>query len=111
MRLLLFAWLFSITNSNIKGIGLISLLTSGITITLEILSLINHGVEFSINHCSESILVVIQSCCVFLFLKQTCKDKSEISLRFKMICNTSYEVYLIHPFFINVIVQVVENPP
>ena len=62
------------------------------------------------NHQSKDILTLIQALCVYLMIKHIYANKL-YSKPVKLLCDCSFAIYLIHPFWINIFYKVLKITP
>lgn len=79
-------------------------------IIIEIHSISSNGVVFEANHSSKDLLTLIQSVSVFMFFKEFCFNK-RIGKLLDLICKCSFGIYIIHPFWINMLYKVIKFTP
>lgn len=77
---------------------------------LEVYSLTAYGKAAAINHSSGEMLTLIQSVSVFMLVR-ILFENSKISNAMKTISVCSFGIYLIHPFWINLIYKVFKITP
>lgn len=98
----------------VKYSVLISLLGASalIMICTEVFSIIVYKQSYSINHEAGNILTFLMSTTIFLLVKELCIDKDVRISKFVEISGKySFAVYLVHPFFINLIYKVLGFTP
>lgn len=83
-----------------------------IMIVTENVSLFDFGRSYALNHQTKNILVFLLSTSVFISVKNVCESRNVKIGRFsKLFSSCSFAIYLIHPFFINLIYKVFRITP
>lgn len=80
-------------------------------IVSETVSLYQTGTSFGLNHQTANIFTLILGASVFIIFKHLFEKKEKISAVGRLICFTSFGIYLIHPLFINIIYKVLHITP
>lgn len=95
-----------------KAVIFPGIIATMIMIMSELYSLNAYGAVFDLNHQSEDILTLIQVVSVFLFIREICIDKNmKIGRMCSVVCKYSFAIYLVHPFFINLIYKLFKITP
>lgn len=109
-------YLSSIPTSELKKyfkwcvLGLI--LSTGVMVVSESISLLTVKEELLMNHHAGELMVLIQSASVFLIVKYMYENnKRELSRTNQIISLCSFGIYLIHPFWINLIYKFLKITP
>lgn len=97
----LFQRLIYIVGGSIATIGMIG---------IETYSLLMYNEVMSVNHSSGEILTLIQSISVFMLLKIVFEHRETTHL-VEAVSKYSFGIYLIHPFWINLIYKVLKITP
>lgn len=86
--------------------------TALIMVISETISLYTTNSELKINHTSNGIFTLVLASSLFLFVKYLCNTKDLKITKFaKTISYCSFGVYLIHPFWINLLYKLVGVTP
>lgn len=104
----------SITHRRIsqKKIALILVAATGFLVISETMSLILTHESFGLNHQTQNIFTFVMATSVFILVKQLCEKKGVVlKSGTKAICKYSFAIYLVHPFFINLIYKVIGFTP
>lgn len=84
----------------------------GFLVISETISLLVAHKQFPLNHQTQNIFTFIMAISVFIFVKQICESKNVVlKSGVRAICKYSFAIYLVHPFFINVIYKVIGFTP
>ena len=100
------------TKKNIFGYKVI-LFGVAVTIVMcvtEAFSLRESGVVYELNHQAKDILTFVQSVSVFLFFREIFKD-AKLGKMIVLLSSCSFAIYIIHPFWINMIYKVFKITP
>ena len=104
----------SITNRRISSLKvLIALVVSASTLVVsETASLFVTHESFALNHQTQNVFTFVMATSVFTIVKQLCESKGVVlQSGTKAICKYSFAIYLVHPFFINLIYKVIGFTP
>jgi surface polysaccharide O-acyltransferase-like enzyme len=105
-------WFLKKKNDLGKKILLLGILATGIMVVSEIISLKTVGETYALNHQSGEMLTLIQTISVFLFIRQICEEKEiGVGKGCAIISKYSFAIYLVHPFFINLIYKILKITP
>ena len=77
---------------------------------IEISGLVLNGISPDISVSTGNILVLMQSVCVFLFFKTFFENK-KMNLIDNVISMNSFAIYLVHPFYINLLYKLFKITP
>lgn len=85
---------------------------TALSMIMEMYSLHYHGTTYPLNHTVGSIFELIQSVSCFMLVRVICEAKNQQQGKVcRMISEYSFGIYLIHPFFINLIYKVIGFTP
>ena len=88
-----------------------AIIVTAIMITTDCWFIFNCGTVFELNHQSKDLLTLIQASSVFLFFKSCFVQKKEYGVTIRNICDCSFAIYIIHPFWINLLYKVFNFTP
>ncbi|WP_298048385.1 acyltransferase [uncultured Bacteroides sp.] len=91
----------SITDRKFTRIAIPSLFLVGfISVLCESISIISYGERFGLNHQTKSVITLILGISVFNAIKNRGEfNNSTVNKLIGIICENSFAIYLIHPFF------------
>ena len=85
---------------------------TALSIVMELYSLNYHGTAYPVNHTAGNIFELIQSVSCFMLIRVICEARNQQQGKVcRMIGKYSFGIYLIHPFFINLIYKVIGFTP
>lgn len=91
---------------------LVSVLSVAVMIGTEVYSIMVNNTSYPMNHQATDIFTFLLSSAVFLLVKEICEDKkAKMTNVVKVVGKYSFAIYLIHPFFINLIYKVIGFTP
>ena len=71
-----------------------------ISVLCESISIISYGERFGLNHQTKSVITLILGISVFNAIKNRVEfNNSTVNKLIGIICENSFAIYLIHPFF------------
>lgn len=98
-----------------KNAGLVAVSAIAITavsVAAELYSLNHYGTSYAVNHAAGNIFELIQSVSCFMLVREICESREKRQGNMcRIVGKYSFGIYLIHPFFINLIYKVIGFTP
>lgn len=109
----LLGYYLSVTERKLLKLAVPGAVLSALTMIMtENVSILLTADSFALNHQTKNIFTLLLGSSVFVIVKECSKGDNNKKHKFRdMICLNSFAIYLIHPFFINVIYKVFNFTP